>query len=229
MPDERAAALAALAVEIEACRACPLGSHRTQSVPGEGSPNAELLLVGEAPGAHEDAAGRPFVGAAGKLLDLLLNLIGLQRPQVYILNVVKCRPPENRDPGPTEIAACSGFLERQLALLQPVIIAPLGRHALRAFAPEAKISEAHGAPFQGETRQTPVGTTLFPLYHPAAALHNGALRPTLERDMGALSRALPAARSAWRVARGGAGEASLSEIEAAAERDQLRLFESEAQ
>jgi len=217
VPDERAAALAALAVEIEACRACPLGSQRTQSVPGEGSPHAELLLVGEAPGAHEDAAGRPFVGAAGKLLDLLLNLIGLQRPQVYVLNVVKCRPPENRDPEPTEIAACSGFLERQLALLQPVIIAPLGRHALRAFAPE------------GETRQTPVGTTLFPLYHPAAALHNGALRPTLERDMGALSRALPAARSAWRVARGGAGEASLSEIEAAAERDQLRLFESEAQ
>jgi DNA polymerase len=158
-----------------------------------------------------------------------LNLIGLQRPQVYVLNVVKCRPPENRDPEPTEIAACAGFLERQLALLQPVIIAPLGRHALRAFAPEAKISETHGAPFQGETRQTPAGTTLFPLYHPAAALHNGALRPTLERDMGALARALPAARSTWRVARGGAGEASLSEIEAAAERDQLRLFESEAQ
>ena len=229
MPDERAAALAALAVEIEACRACPLGSQRTQSVPGEGSPNAELLLVGEAPGAHEDAAGRPFVGAGGKLLDLLLSLIGLQRPQVYVLNVVKCRPPENRDPEPAEIASCAAFLERQLALLQPVAIVPLGRHALRAFAPDAKISAAHGAPFQGEMRQMPLGATLFPLYHPAAALHNGALRPTLERDMGALARALPAARSAWRVARGGAEEASLSEIEAAAERDQLRLFESEAQ
>lgn len=229
MPDERAAALAALAVEIEACRSCPLGSQRTQSVPGEGSPNAELLLVGEAPGAHEDAAGRPFVGAAGKLLDLLLNLIGLQRSQVYVLNIVKCRPPENRDPEPAEVSACAGFLERQLALLQPVLVAPLGRHALRAFAPEAKISEVHGAPFRGETRQTPLGATLFPLYHPAAALYNGALRPTLERDMGALSRALPAARSAWRVARGGAEEASLSEKAATVERDQLRLFESEAQ
>ncbi len=229
MPDERGAALAALAVEIEACRACPLGAQRTRSVPGEGSPNAELLLVGEAPGASEDTAGRPFVGAAGKLLDLLLNLIGLQRPDVFVLNVVKCRPPDNRDPEAAEIAACSGFLERQLALLQPVVIAPLGRHALRAFAPEAKISVAHGTPLATESFGLPLGATLFPLYHPAAALHNGALRPTLERDMGALIRALPAARTKWRLARGEAEEASLLTTGSGTEQDQLQLFESEAQ
>lgn len=229
MPEDRSAALAELAREIDSCRACPLGHARRRSVPGEGSADAELLLVGEAPGSSEDEVGRPFVGAAGKLLDVLLGLIGLRRPQVYVLNVVKCRPPDNRDPEPSEISACAGFLERQLALLQPVIIAPLGRHALRAFAPEAKISSVHGAPYHGETRQMPVGSMLFPLYHPAAALHNGALRPTLERDMGALARALPAARSNWQAARGLSGEASLSREDQTADREQLRLFESEAQ
>jgi len=226
--EERVAALAALADEIEACRACPLGAERTRSVPGEGSADAELLFVGEAPGANEDAVGRPFVGAAGRLLDLFLSLIGLSRSHVFVLNVVKCRPPENRDPTPEEIAACSGFLERQLALLQPVIVAPLGRHALRAFAPEAKISAVHGAPL-ADALGLPVGAMLFPLYHPAAALHNGALRPTLEQDMGALARALPAARAQWRIARGVAGEATLSATNPTAERVQLRLFESEAQ
>lgn len=227
MDEGRAAALAALAQEIEACRACPLGASRTQSVPGEGNPRAELLFVGEAPGANEDAVGRPFVGAAGKLLDSLLGLIGYARSDVSVLNVVKCRPPENRDPEPGEVAACAPFLRRQMALLSPVVVAPLGRHALRAFAPEAKISAAHGSPLEvGEG--LPPGSTLFPLYHPAAALHNGALRPTLERDMGALARSLPAARARWASARGGTDEASLVRQEPALEQGQLQLFESES-
>lgn len=228
MPEGRAAALATLAHEIESCRACPLGSSRIRSVPGEGNASAELLFVGEAPGASEDAVGRPFVGAAGKLLDTLLGLTGRTREDVFVLNVVKCRPPENRDPAPEEIAACAPFLERQLALLNPVIVAPLGRHALRAFAPDAKISAVHGNPLEGGVG-LPLGATLFPLYHPAAALHNGALRPTLERDMGALVRELPAARVRWASARGGAGEARLLQQEPIAERAQLRLFESEAE
>lgn len=228
MVDERAAALAALAREIEACRACPLGATRTKSVPGEGSANAELLFVGEAPGASEDEAGRPFVGAAGKLLDMLLGLAGSAREEVFVLNVVKCRPPDNRDPHPEEIAACAPFLQRQLSLLSPVMVAPLGRHALRSFAPTAKISAAHGRPF-ADGENLPLGATLFPLYHPAAALHNGALRPTLERDMGALFRALPAARAGWAAARGGAEEATLLTHKRSAEQGQLRLFESEAE
>lgn len=228
MLEGRAAALATLAQEIESCRACPLGSSRTHSVPGEGSVSAELLFVGEAPGANEDAVGRPFVGAAGKLLDLLLGLTGRKREDVFVLNVVKCRPPENRDPAPEEIAACAPFLERQLALLRPVMVAPLGRHALRAFAPDAKISAVHGETLVGGVG-LPLGATLFPLYHPAAALHNGALRPTLERDMGALVRELPAARVRWASARGAAGEARLLEQEPTAGQAQLRLFESEAE
>ncbi|MFM7825780.1 MAG: uracil-DNA glycosylase family protein, partial [Candidatus Limnocylindrus sp.] len=126
MLEGRAAALANLAHEIESCRNCPLGSFRAHSVPGEGNVNAELLFVGEAPGASEDAVGRPFVGSAGRLLDLLLGLAGRAREDVFVLNVIKCRPPENRDPAPEEIAACASFLERQLALLSPVIVAPLG-------------------------------------------------------------------------------------------------------
>lgn len=228
MLEGRAAALANLAHEIESCRACPLGSSRAHSVPGEGNANAELLFVGEAPGASEDAVGRPFVGSAGRLLDLLLGLTGHAREDVFVLNVIKCRPPENRDPAPEEIAACASFLERQLALLSPVIVAPLGRHALRAFAPDAKISAVHGNPLLGGVG-LPLGATLFPLYHPAAALHNGALRPTLERDMGSLVRELPAARARWASARGEAGEARLLRKEPSAEQAQLRLFEGEAE
>lgn len=224
----RAAGLAAVAGEIEACRACPLGSSRTNSVPGEGSPDAELLFIGEAPGSNEDAVGRPFVGAAGRLLDSLLTLIGRAREEVFVLNVVKCRPPENRDPTPEEIAACAPFLERQLSLLSPVVVAPLGRHALRAFAPHAKISAVHGTRVD-DAVGLPHGATLFPLYHPAAALHNGALRPSLERDMGALVRELPSARARWASARGDAEEARLSRELPTAGQAQLRLFESEVE
>ena len=225
----RRVALDALAGEIETCRACPLGTRRTRSVPGEGSPTAEIVFVGEGPGATEDVEGRPFVGAAGRLLGGLLALIGLQRGDVFITNVVKCHPPANRDPEPDEIAACAPFLRRQMEILDPLIVVPLGRHALRAFAPTAKISAAHGSVTAASPgAPLPEDSTLLPLYHPAAALHNGSLRPTLERDVAALARALDPARTRRATLRGEGGAATLSQIQEPPEQRQLQLFEGEA-
>ena len=153
-------------------------------VPGEGDPNAEIMLVGEAPGANEDREGRPFVGRAGKILDELLAAAGLEREQVYITNVVKARPPGTRDPRAAEVAHNMPWLEAQLALIQPRLVVPLGRHALAHFTDGAKIAEVHG------TEITQRGRTLFPLYHPAAALHNQSLRGTLVEDARALGRAV---------------------------------------
>ena len=206
-PDRAALELASVARDASTCTACGLSATRTQTVPGEGSPTAALVFVGEAPGAREDLAGRPFVGAAGRLLDDLLASIGLQREEVFILNTVKCRPPENRNPQRSEIAACAPLLSRQLAALQPRVIATLGRHALAVFAPSAKIAEVHGRPYAQTESDQHQGAVLFPLYHPAAALHNGSLRPTLERDMAALRAYLNAS------AREGAGEATLREVD----------------
>jgi uracil-DNA glycosylase family 4 len=152
-------------------------------VPGEGDPDADIMIVGEAPGASEDKQGRPFVGRAGKLLDELLAEAGLGRSDVYITNVVKARPPGNRDPRADEVAHHMPWLEAQLALIQPRLIVPLGRHALAHFSDSAKISDVHG------TEITERGRTLFPLYHPAAALHNQSLRGTLFEDARALGRA----------------------------------------
>ena len=206
-PDRAALELASVARDASTCTACGLSATRTQTVPGEGSPAAALVFVGEAPGAREDLAGRPFVGAAGRLLDDLLASIGLQREEVFILNTVKCRPPENRNPQRSEIAACAPLLSRQLAALQPRVIATLGRHALAVFAPSAKIAEVHGRPY-AQTVGNPHGNAvLFPLYHPAAALHNGSLRPTLEQDMAGLRAYLSAST------REGAGEATLREVD----------------
>jgi DNA polymerase len=155
----------------------------TQMVPGEGDPNAEVMLVGEAPGASEDEQGRPFVGRSGRLLDELLAEAGLDRAAVYITNVVKARPPKNRDPRADEVAHWMPWLERQLALVQPRLIIPLGRHALAHFDPAAKISQVHGRLFAD--RRPP----LVPWYHPAAALRSTGLREALFAD----ARALPAA------------------------------------
>jgi uracil-DNA glycosylase len=138
----------------------------TNMVPGEGSPTAEVMIVGEAPGASEDKQGRPFVGRAGRFLDELLGEAGLEREQVYITNVVKARPPGNRDPRADEVAHCMPWLETQLALIQPRLVVPLGRHALAHFTDSAKISEVHGTLVIERER------ALFPMYHPAAALHN---------------------------------------------------------
>jgi uracil-DNA glycosylase family 4 len=153
----------------------------TNMVPGEGAADARVVVVGEAPGAREDTSGRPFVGPAGKLLDTLLVEAGLQREAVFITNVFKARPPGNRDPHADEIAHHRPWLDAQLALIAPELIVPLGRHALKHFAPDAQISAVHG---------TRVGEGVFPLYHPAAALHNPRLRETLMADARALGAAL---------------------------------------
>jgi uracil-DNA glycosylase family 4 len=156
----------------------------TNLVPGEGSPTADVVLVGEAPGASEDRTGRPFVGSAGKLLDRLLAEAGLERGDVFITNVVKARPPGNRDPKADEVAHHLPWLEAQLEVLSPRLLVPLGRHALKRFAPDAKITEAHGHVLERD------GRTLFPMFHPAAALRNPTLRETLHEDARALREAL---------------------------------------
>jgi uracil-DNA glycosylase family 4 len=153
-------------------------------VPGEGSPTAEVMLVGEAPGATEDALGRPFVGRAGQLLDELLAEAGLERERVYITNVVKARPPGNRDPRPGEVAHHLVWLEAELALVQPRVVVPLGRHALSHFVDGVKISDVHGRLIAER------GRTLFPMYHPAMGLRGRQARATLFEDARALGAAL---------------------------------------
>jgi DNA polymerase len=182
--------LAAVASEVRACTRCPLHRGRTQAVPGEGNPISDVLLVGEGPGAREDATGRPFVGPAGQLLNELLGSLGWAREDVFIANVVKCRPPGNRDPEPGEIAACSGYLDRQEAALDPAVIVTLGRHSLQRYLPGARISSVHGQLRRSGRR------FVFPMYHPAAALHQASLRETLFTDIRGLPAALLAARQA---------------------------------
>ncbi|HLE89148.1 MAG TPA: uracil-DNA glycosylase [Candidatus Limnocylindria bacterium] len=184
------ALLSAVAAEVSGCTRCPLHRGRTRPVPGEGNPLSDVLLVGEGPGAREDATGRPFVGPAGQLLDELLRSIGWAREQVFIANVVKCRPPGNRDPEPVEIATCAPYLDRQEEALEPAVIVTLGRHSLRRYLPEARIGEAHG-----RLRRSG-GRFVYPMYHPAAALHQSSLRETLFADIRGLPAALLAAREA---------------------------------
>jgi len=163
--------------EIERCQDCELARFRTRVVPGEGPEHSKLFFIGEAPGWHEDQQGRPFVGPAGKFLEELLALIGLKREQVYIANVIKCRPPNNRDPLPGEIQACSKWLDKQIEIVRPLIIVTLGRYSLAKFFPNQSISQVHGkARKQG-------GIIYYAMYHPAAALHQGSLRKLIETDM----------------------------------------------
>jgi uracil-DNA glycosylase len=174
--------LDAIATEIRGHVPCgfEICEQATNLVPGEGSPTAAVMLVGEAPGASEDKAGRPFVGSAGRLLERLLAEAGLRREDVYITNVVKARPPGNRDPHRDEVAHHLPWLDAELEALQPRVVVPLGRHALAHFAPDLKISQAHGRPIEV------AGRTVVPWFHPAAALHNQALRASLEADAQAL-------------------------------------------
>ncbi|MXW30044.1 MAG: uracil-DNA glycosylase [Chloroflexi bacterium] len=177
--------LLALHQQIHTCQECALHRARTNAVPGEGAPNASLMFIGEGPGFNEDRQGRPFVGPAGQFLDELLLSIGLKREDVFITNMVKCRPPNNRDPFPGEISACSRYLDAQIDSIKPAVIVPLGRHALARWFPRDSISKVRARPRVFD------GITIFPLYHPAAALHNGALRATIEADfakLGALLR-----------------------------------------
>ena len=165
---------------IKQWKGCPL-SERSNAVLGEGNPHAEIMFIGEAPGKREDELGRPFVGPAGQFLDELLASIGLQRTTVYISNVVKYRPPENRDPTDEEKAQCMPWLQLEIALIKPKVIVPLGRHALGHFFPKISITNAHGKP-----QKLSDTVTVFPIYHPAAALHNGNLRQALVDDFAAL-------------------------------------------
>jgi uracil-DNA glycosylase family 4 len=166
-----------LNAEVEACTRCPLHLDTTHGVPGEGKNDADIMLVGEGPGFNEDKQGRPFVGAAGRFLEELLSIAHLERADVYITNVVKHRPPNNRDPEPGELAACRTYLERQIQLIEPKVIVTLGRYSLGTFFPGDKISAVHG-----RIRERG-GKHFFNMYHPAAALHQQALRQTLLDDM----------------------------------------------
>lgn len=170
--------------EVLRCRACRLCETATHAVPGDGSSQSGLLFVGEAPGAHEDAQGKPFVGRAGKLLDELFASISLKREDVYITNIIKHRPPGNRDPLPDEIAACRHFLDQQLQALQPRLVVTLGRFGYTYFVPDGKISRDHGVVrSMGAYR-------VFPVYHPAAALRNGGMDKALREDFSRIPHVL---------------------------------------
>jgi uracil-DNA glycosylase family 4 len=177
-------ALAQVAAEVRICTKCDLHKGTKNGVPGDGSPHAEVMFIGEAPGYREDQQGKPFVGPAGQFLNELLASVGLDRSSVFITNVVKHRPPENRDPLPEEIAACSGYLDRQIAAINPKVIVTLGRYSMAKFFPGAKISAIHGQ------AKRIGGRIVVAMYHPAAALHQQSLRQTLVDDF---QRAIPAA------------------------------------
>ena len=170
-----------VASQIRVCKKCTLANFRKNSVPGEGPANAEIMFIGEGPGFHENEQGRPFVGAAGKYLDELLEIGGLERNKVFITNVVKCRPPGNRDPLPDELSACGAFLDGQVETINPLVIVTLGRFSMARFFPNVKISTAHGQPLWIR------GRLIIPMYHPAAALHQPGLKPVLEKDFSHLT------------------------------------------
>jgi uracil-DNA glycosylase family 4 len=170
--------------EIAGCQRCILAQSRKNPVPGEGPQNAQILFIGEGPGFHEDQQGRPFVGAAGHFLEELLAEIGLTREDVYICNVIKCRPPQNRDPLPEEIEACKPFLDRQIEIISPQMIVTLGRFSMERYFPGAKISQVHGQP------RKIGGIIYYPMYHPAAALHQPKWRQVVQDDMSRIPQVL---------------------------------------
>ena len=182
------AVLQSIAAEVRACTKCKLCQTAKQGVPGEGPATAEILFIGEGPGFHEDQQGRPFVGASGKFLEELLGHIGLKRQDVFITNVVKHRPPNNRDPEPDEIAACASYLDRQIAALQPKVIVTLGRYSMARYFPGARISAIHG-----QARRID-GRLVVAMFHPAAALHQQSLRDTLIADFKKLPQLIAGGR-----------------------------------
>jgi len=182
--------LAQIAKEVSVCTKCALHSSRKKSVPGEGPATAEIMFIGEGPGFHENEQGRPFVGAAGQFLDQLLAQAGVTRADVWIGNVVKCRPPGNRDPQTDELAACDTYLEAQIKAINPSIIVTLGRFSMNKFFPGAKISAVHG-------QMRKVGDRyVIAMFHPAAALHQAALKPAILADFAKLPELLKQARAA---------------------------------
>ena len=201
-----------IAKEVAVCQKCALYHSRKNAVPGEGPENSEIMFIGEGPGFHENEQGRPFVGAAGQFLDELLAQAGLKRLDVWIGNVVKCRPPGNRDPLPEELAACNEYLERQINAINPKIIITLGRFSMGKYMPGAKISSVHG-------QMRRVGDRfVIAMFHPAAALHQVALKPVILKDFSQLPKLLEQARSALKRS------APVQVVEEKEEPKQLNLF-----
>ncbi len=182
--------LAKIAQEVQDCKICELHFSRKKGVPGDGPSSAEIMFIGEGPGFHENEQGKPFVGAAGSFLDELLELVNMRREQVFIGNVVKCRPPGNRDPRSEELAACDVYLEQQIQAINPKVIVTLGRFSMERFIPNAKISEIHGKALRIR------GRLVVPMYHPAAALHQPSLRSSVEGDFLQLPDLIASAESA---------------------------------
>ena len=182
-------ALTELYQQIALCRKCDIARLRTKVVPGEGAENADIIFIGEAPGWHEDQQGRPFVGQAGQFLDKLLASINLKRQQVYIANVIKCRPPDNRDPLPTEIQNCCQWLDSQIAIIKPKMIVTLGRYSMARYFPGKSISKIHGTAVKRDN------VIYYAMYHPAAALHQQSLRQAIEADMLKIPKLLAEARN----------------------------------
>jgi uracil-DNA glycosylase len=202
-----------IAQEVSVCKKCTLHKTRKKAVAGEGPANAEIMFIGEGPGFHENEQGRPFVGAAGKFLDQLLAQAGVTRSDVFITNVVKCRPPENRDPQPRELESCDRYLERQIEIINPSIIVTLGRFSMGKFMQGAKISQVHG-----EMRK--VGERyVIAMFHPAAALHQAALKPTILSDFAKLPEQLNEARKAL-----GRPVRKIKKVEPKKDPKQLNLF-----
>ena len=193
--DERLAALEEVASEVRSCTRCRLHETRTLAVPGEGNADTEVVFVGEGPGQNEDRQGRPFVGRAGDLLVKFLATLRWRRDEVFITNIVKCRPPDNRDPEPDEIAACAPYLQRQLEILDPALIVTLGRHSLGRFMPGSRISQAHGTVRPVDPATGANNALVFAMYHPAAALRTPDIERTSYDDVASIPAALLESRA----------------------------------
>ncbi len=213
-PAERQAALEQIASEVRSCTRCPLHETRTLAVPGEGDADTEVVFIGEGPGQNEDRQGRPFVGRAGDLLVRLLGSIGWAREQVFITNVVKCRPPGNRDPEPEEIAACEPYLRRQLEVLDPAVVVTLGRHSMGRFMPGVRISQVHGTMRPADPATGARNALVFAMYHPAAALRTPAIERESYEDVAGVPAALTASRERRARHRAAAtpGRAAVAEV-----------------
>jgi DNA polymerase len=207
--------LEAIGTDVRGCRMCRLSQTRTVGVPGEGSPTAEIMFIGEGPGFHEDQQGRPFVGAAGQLLVDMLRLIGLRREEVFITNVVRCRPPGNRDPLPDELSACDAYTQRQVAVLEPLLIVTLGRYSMARFFGPGSMRELHGRSRDWN------GITCLAMYHPAAILRTPTpeMRRTYEDDFRRIPPLLTEARHKKEAAMAAAVASA-----PAVQLDQLKLF-----
>ncbi|HYK96338.1 MAG TPA: uracil-DNA glycosylase [Candidatus Dormibacteraeota bacterium] len=192
---ERRAALEAIATEVRACTRCRLAQTRTKAVPGEGHPDTEVVFVGEGPGQTEDQQGRPFVGRAGELLVRLLGTLGWRRQEVFITNIVKCRPPGNRDPEPDEIAACAPYLKRQLEVLDPAVVVTLGRFSMGHFRPGERITQIHGTAVVAPAETGARDALAYALYHPAAALRSSEVERQSYVDIAGLPKVVLDARA----------------------------------